>query len=236
MLRDNPPAPVPILGREYFPSLTLLTLLVAVLQAGLSLGGLAAQSTFYPTEELRRAFLSNDVVNLFIGLPILLGSLLLARRGRLAGLLFWPGAFFFITYNATAYAIALYGTFLFVPNLALVLLSIGGVILLLAGIDAPAVRQQLSGFVREKLTGGFLAGFGILFFLLAASKVLGALNGQAPLSRPDMAMQLTDLLITPAWIAGGVFLWRKAAPGYVAGAGLLFQASMLFIGLLVFLS
>ena len=36
------------------------------------------------------------------------------------------------------------------------------------------------------------------------------------------------------WIAGGVWLWRRQALGYAAGAGLLFQASMLFIGLLVF--
>jgi hypothetical protein len=34
---------------------------------------------------------------------------------------------------------------------------------------------------------------------------------------------------------GGALLWRRQALGYVAGAGLLFQASMLFIGLIVFL-
>ena len=42
----------------------------------------------------RRAFLANDLVNLLIGLPILLGSLELAKRGKLIGLLFWPGALF----------------------------------------------------------------------------------------------------------------------------------------------
>jgi len=35
-------------------------------------------------------------------------------------------------------------------------------------------------------------------------------------------------------VIGGAALWRRRALGYVAGAGLLFQASMLFVALLVF--
>ena len=42
-------------------------------------------------------------------------------------------------------------------------------------------------------------------------------------------------MIIPAWIIGGALLWRRQALGYVAGAGLLFQASMLFVGLIIFL-
>jgi hypothetical protein len=76
-------------------SLTLafaLSLVVALLVAGGSLAGLLFQGSLYPTQELRRSFVANDAVNLFIGLPILLGALWLSRRGRLIGLLFWPGA------------------------------------------------------------------------------------------------------------------------------------------------
>jgi hypothetical protein len=47
-------------------------------------------------------------------------------------------------------------------------------------------------------------------------------------------LAVADLLTTPFWIIGGILLWRKLSLGYVTGAGLLFQASMLFIGLLVF--
>ena len=38
--------------------------------------------------------------------------------------------------------------------------------------------------------------------------------------------------MSPSWIIGGVLLWRRKALGYVVGLGLLFQASMLFIGLI----
>ena len=51
---------------------------------------------------------------------------------------------------------------------------------------------------------------------------------------PALGVLVADLLTTPVWMAGGVWLWRRHALGYAAGAGLLFQASMLFVGLLVF--
>lgn len=211
-----------------------LTLITALLLTALSLGGLLASNTFYPTEALRRSLLSNDAVNLFIGLPILVGSLVLARRGKLIGWLFWPGALFYIAYNALAYTITLYHSFLFIPNLALLVLSLATITLLLARMDAPAVQRQLTGAIRERFTGGVLVVFGLLFFLLAASKLAGAFTGRAPLAWPDIAMQCTDLLITPAWVAGGVLLWQRKALGYAVGVGLLFQASMLFVGLLAF--
>ena len=68
--------------------LNALSFILALLMAGVSAAGFFFQCNLYPTEELRRAFVPNDVVNLVIGLPILLGSLWLTRRGRLTGLLF----------------------------------------------------------------------------------------------------------------------------------------------------
>ncbi len=211
-----------------------LSLVVALLMAGASLAGLLAQSSLYPTAELRRSFVSNDVVNLFIGLPSLLGSLWLARRGRLVGLLVWPGALFYVTYNYIAYAVARPFTAPFAVYLGLVALSVVVLMNLIAAIDSAAVRRRLSGAVWERLSGGVSAGFGTLFFLRAIGILVTALAGWAPLGGPDLGVLVADLLTTPAWVIGGVWLWRRQALGYVAGLGLLFQASLLFIGLLIF--
>ncbi len=210
------------------------SLVVALVMAIASLVGLLFPAVVYPTEELRYSFVSNDVVNLFIGLPILLGAMWLARRGSLMGLLFWPGALFYGTYNYIAYAVAMPFTWPFVIDLALVLLSVYTVYGLLSNIDGVAVQTQLKGRVFERLAGGVLIGFGALFFLMAAGKVIGYVSGQAIIPWPQVSVQIADLLVTPSWLVGGVLLWRKRALGHVSGAGLLFQASMLFVGLLVF--
>jgi hypothetical protein len=95
------------------------------------------------------------------------------------------------------------------------------------------VKQRLNGRVPERVAGGILAGLGALFFLRVIGEIIGALIDQAVIPETELALLVTDFLITPAWIIGGALLWRRQALGYVVGTGLLFQASMLFIGLIM---
>jgi hypothetical protein len=69
-----------------------LSLNVAGWMTALSLVGLLFPMAMYPYEELRQSFVANDVVNLLIGLPALLGALWLLRCGKLPGLLGLPPA------------------------------------------------------------------------------------------------------------------------------------------------
>jgi hypothetical protein len=206
-----------------------LSILVALLMAVASLAGLLFPAVVHPTADLRRAFLANDVVNLLIGLPVLLGALWTVRKGSLRGLLFLPGALFYVTYNAIAYAFAMPLTWQFGLFLTLAILSGLAITLLFSRLDIPAIGQRLSGRVAERLCGGVLAGFGALFFLRGIAQLAqGAVRGA------EGAVVLADLFTAPFWVIGGILLWRKHPLGYACGLGLLFQASMLFVGLLVF--
>jgi hypothetical protein len=219
-------------------SLTLIhgcSLLIAVLMAAASIAGLVDTSAIYPTEELVRAFVPNDVTNLFIGLPILLGSMWLARRGRWLGLLCWPGALFYVLYNYLVYVLAMPFGAAFLLHLALVTVSVYALIGLLASMDGRAIQQRLTGAVPERAAGGILAGLGLLFFVRLIGVLLNALTHQTVLANTDLALHISDFLTTPAWVIGGALLWRRKEFGYVIGLGLLFQASMLFIALIVFL-
>jgi hypothetical protein len=59
----------------------LLSLFIALLMTAVSLGSVVLPSTIYPTKELLETYLANDVVNLVIGLPLLLGTMWLTKRG-----------------------------------------------------------------------------------------------------------------------------------------------------------
>jgi hypothetical protein len=88
------------------------SLIVAALMAFASAGGLLLGSGGlygpHPTHSLGvteaeaglllPGFLGQDAFSLFVGLPLLLGSLWLARRGSLIGVLFWPGMLFYALY------------------------------------------------------------------------------------------------------------------------------------------
>jgi len=213
----------------------IFSLIIAILMAAASIAGLLYSAVIYPTDELLQSFMPNDVVNLFIGMPILLGSIWLARRGQLIGLLFWPGALFYVLYNYIAYIFGMPSSVPFLLYLTLVTLSAYILIGLVASIDGTAVRQRLTGVVPERAAGGVLAGLGILVCLRVIGAIVGALVSQTPVATTELAVLVSDFMTSPAWIIGGVLLWRRKEFGYVIGLGLLFQASMLFIALIIFL-
>ena len=68
----------------------VISLIITLFMIAASIFGILYPSITYPTNEQLQAFMPNDVVNLVIGVPILLGSMWLTRRGKLIGLLFWP--------------------------------------------------------------------------------------------------------------------------------------------------
>jgi hypothetical protein len=213
----------------------VLSFIIAILMVATSIAGLLYQTITYPSNELLQSFLLNDVSNLFIGLPILLGSMWLTRRSNLLGLLFWPGALFFTLYNYLVYIFAMPLNVAFLLHLALVMLSVYTLIALLANIDAKAVQMALTGVVPNRLAGGVLAGLGLLFFFRVIAVMVNGLTSQAPIAETELALNISDYLTSPAWVVCGVLLWQRKAFGYVTGLGLLFQASMLFIGLIVVL-
>ena len=230
---EAPPASLPLTR-----ALTLsyvFSLVIALIMSVASVSGLLYPTRLYPTDELLQSFVANDVVNLFIGLPILLGSMWLARRGKLIGLLFWPGALFYVLYNYMVYAFALPLNVGLLLSLVLLTLSTYTTIGLVASIDGKEVQRRLSGVVPERLAGGVLTGLGIAFSLLAIGTMVNHLVSKTPIAGPELALQISDFIVSPAWVIGGILLWRREPLGYVTGAGLLFQASMLFIGLIVLL-
>jgi len=215
--------------------LYISSVVIAVLMTIASLAGLVSRATIYPTEDLVQSFVPNDVVNLFIGLPILLGSMWLTRRGKLIGPLFWMGALFFVFYNYIGYVFAIPLNWAFLLHLILAVLSLYTFISLIASIDGENVYQRLTGTVPEKFAGGVLAGLGLLFMLRVIGVLAGAIFNGTDLPKTELAVNIADFFITPAWIIGGIQLWRRQAFGYLTGLGFLFQGSMLFIALIVFL-
>ena len=65
--------------------------------------------------------------------------------------------------------------------------------------------------------------------------IASALVDGTEIPTTQLAVLVADALLAPAWVIGGALLWKRTAFGYAAGLGLLFQASMLFVGLMVIL-
>ena len=200
-----------------------------------SLGGLLYPFTFYPTSDLLQSFIVNDLVNLFVGPLILFASMWLTRRGKLIGLLLWPGALLYVIYNYIAYAFGTPLSMFTVAYLALVLLSSYNILDLLKSIDKKSVQERLSEGVPVRTAGWVLVMFGVLFTFRAISMIAEGSTNQTMLPMSEIGVLIADISLSILWIAGGVLLLRRRPLGHVSGLGLLFAASILFISLIMFL-
>ena len=206
-----------------------ITYSVALLMSLLSLAGLVFPYSVYGSELLIQTYMTNDLVNLIVGIPILVGSVWFTNKENLAGLLCLPGALLFVIYTYIAYLIGTPINLLSLVYLTLILLSAYAIFDMLMKINGGLIKEQLSGEVQEKIAGWFLLIFGILFVLRAGNEFLGRQLGDAVLTPPDFSVLIADIAISTLWIIGGILLLLRRPLGYSSGLGLLFAASTLFI-------
>ena len=210
------------------------SIVIAVLMTTASVAALVDWSHLYPGVDaaLLPLFVGQDALNLVVGLPILLGSMWLARRGVLIGLLLWPGALFYVLYDYGFYVLGAPFNAFFLVYIALMTLSAYTMIGIVVSIDGAAVRGHLARAVPVRLVGGFLVGLALLFTALWSAMNVSALVSGVQLDMVPRVVTTLDLTIQlPALFAGGVLLMRRHALGYVVAAGLLLQAAAYLIGL-----
>jgi hypothetical protein len=211
-----------------------LSQIAAVLMTAASLAGLAFPAALYSTAELQQSYLTNDVVNLMIGLPVLIGSIWFTRRGSLLGLLLWPGALLYVVYNYLVYAFGNPLGWLTFISLALVAISTLAIINLFGSIKAETVKQQIADKTPRRFAGVVMIIFGLFFIVRVIGIVFGAVSGGTSLPLSEIGLAVADGTLSVLWVMGGVLLLRRQPLGYLSGLGLLFAASTLFIGLLIY--
>lgn len=228
--RQGPaPARLPVKGRLGGAAVSsLVAVLLMILSA---LAGLLFPDAVYPTETSRGFGLPTDLVNLFLGVPILVLSMGYTYRGKLAALLCWPGALAYVVYIYFIYAVGMPLSGRLLLNLALVPVGGSALLGLCLSIDAPAVRHRLAGHVPARVGGGILVTLAVLFVAVQLGDIANAIRSPAPADVLQLAPFYADVMVLlPLWLVGGFALWRNQPLGYTLGPGLLLVGSMLFVG------
>jgi hypothetical protein len=212
----------------------LASIVVALVMTIASLAGLIWGSAIYPITDLKLfpLFVGQDALNLIVGLPLLLGSMWLARRGSLIGLLLWPGALFYVAYDYGYYVLGAPVTLFFLPYIGLMTVSMYAAVAVVVSIDADTIRERFARSVPPRAVGGFLAGLAVLFTMLWTALNVSALASGTPIDDVVRVVTIMDLTLQlPALFLGGILLWRGASIAYVVAPGLLLQAAAYLAGL-----
>lgn len=209
-----------------------LSLVAAVLMGVGSVLGLV-RPEIYPVDA-RDAFVPNDAVNLLLGVPALLLAAWHGLRGSLLATLAWPGALGYVAYNYAAYLVGLPFGWLSMLALVLVASSVWGIAAVLGLVDARAMRDRLAGVVPIRLGGWVAMVLGAAFALRAVAALM-TLPGGAVLPAAEVGVLVADLLVSGAWVVGGLEMVRRRPGGYAVGLAILSVANLLFAGLLMVL-
>jgi hypothetical protein len=177
---------------------------------------------------------------LVLGVPVLVTSIALSRRGSVRALFGWLGATAYLLYNAVMFLFATPFNPLFLVYVAMLSLSLWTVVLLVPSIDRHLVASRFSPALPARGIGAYLATIATLNALIWLRTAVPATMSDEPTSfldeiglttSPTFVQDLAFWL--PLTALGGVLLWRRAAWGYVIAGPVLVYGVLEAVGVAV---
>jgi len=222
----NPQTPAPL--KASLSPVSRLSVVVAVLMAGVSIAGLATglNGLYEAYPAAAAGLLAQDLVVLFVAVPLLAASMLLARRGSTVALLAWGGVLFYAAYTYYFMVIGAF-TALFPAYVLIVAVATYGLLSLLFALDADGVAAAVRARVpRRSIAAFFLVSVAVFVTLwggLVAS-TLAAGDMLSPVQHLVVAIDVAILL--PILAYAGVQLLRRAPSGYPLAGILIVKAGL----------
>ena len=215
-----------------------LSVAIAILMVIASAAGLLIDGLYTDGAWAREALRGGDLTTLAVAVPLLIGSLVFARRGSQAAQAVWLGVLAYSVYNYAYFAFGAEFNDIFVLHIALFSLSIITLVLAVANVDVDAIAARFRGVRRTRWIGGFLAVVGAVLgglwvFLAIRFAITGELLADIPVDGIHLVFAIDTSLLVPALVMAGVLLWRRTTGGLVFGPTMLVMGAIYQVNLLV---
>jgi len=218
-----------MLKKKHDTIILLLSVPLAILTAIASYAGIFVESTYVRETTLYASQgIGQDIVNLFIVVPILLISSFYASRKSKPGLLVWSGAIFYLAYSYTIYSFGLHFNQLFILYCAILGLSFYSFVYFILSAHKVNTAELFSDKISTRSTGVFLIVIAVLFYFIWLSELIPSINQNVtpksviesgllinPVHVLDLAICLPALLLT------GIALIKKRSIGFLLAPAML---------------
>lgn len=226
--------------RTQFKTPMILSIIVIMLAMIASVGGLIIGDLYQDNALTKAAWYGNDLVTLFVVVPIMVGALWFSMGGSQRAQLIWLGGLWYMVYNYMFYLYAASFNNFFLLYVALFSLSTYGLIFALIKLDVKGISEKFSDHTPVRQIGSYMLFFSILLGGLWIAKSVGfIMTGQVPqdilqTGHPTGVVYATDLaLLIPATALGGILLWKREPWGYILSTIVMMKCVMYSLVLMV---
>jgi hypothetical protein len=203
-----------------------------------AIGGLLASGLYKDTAVWAAQARGVNLVDLLVGLPTLVASLLLSTRGSLRARVVWVGVLGYMLYDAVIFAFEIAFNPLFLIYVAVLSLSAFSLIALLTHLDVLNLRARFAPRTPIRSISVYLVIVALLFFLAWLKDIIPATFGsttptnitQAKL--PTNPVYVLDLgFLIPLYVLSAFWLLRRRGWGYLLAGALLVLNTLLSLSI-----
>jgi hypothetical protein len=218
--------------RENFRAAYVLSTIVTVLSAGVSVIGLLFPGVYRSTGWGNGTSLGNDLVTLVVAVPVLALAIIYSARGSVRARLLWLGALYYMLYNYAFYVFGMPVTKLYLLIIAAFTLSGLALALGMFNLDVEAISRRFSPRTPGKPIAVYLFYVAAMISFLWISRwVKFLLTGQVPdVNGSQNAYQViaaVDLsFMVSLQIPAAYLLWTRRPWGYVFSVVAFVQGAM----------
>ncbi len=176
---------------------------------------------------------AQDYVTIFLGIPLLAVSLILAGKNSFRGKLLLTGTLGYFLYTYISYCFLVSFNQLFLIYVSLFALSLYAFIYAFLELDVAAIKEHFTEKYPAKGIAVFLLIIAAMLVFMWSGKILPAMDGKtAPAGLEiytTLVIQAMDLaLIVPAAVFAGIALLRKKAIGYALASIVVMKGLTMF--------
>ncbi len=202
----------------------MLSGIIILLAAVASGGGLVMKNLYNDNAFVKMAWHTNDIITLFVVVPLLIVALILAQKGNTRWFLILLGLLGYVFYNFAFYLFGAAFNVFFLVYAALLSLSACALVLFFSQSSLDSIALNFSEKTPVKWVSGYLLLIALMLFMVELSMIVPFLtSGTIPETirltgtTTSVVFALDFTIVMPVSVIAAILLWQRRSWGFVMG-------------------
>ncbi len=202
----------------------MLSGIIILLAAVASGGGLVMKNLYNDNAFVKMAWHTNDIITLFVVVPLLIVALILAQKGNTRWFLILLGLLGYVFYNFAFYLFGAAFNVFFLVYAALLSLSACALVLFFSQSSLDSIALNFYEKTPVKWVSGYLLLIALMLFMVELSMIVPFLtSGTIPETirltgtTTSVVFALDFTIVMPVSVIAAILLWQRRSWGFVMG-------------------